>query len=187
MSTLTSESMSPLTSQPMSLLHVDFRELYARHLCRHSQFGINVAHLAALWATWWAAYAALYWLAVAWLNQAEWLPPLLAALYLGVLVPNIPVRVLIVTALFLVLFVLTVLWIPLLPVSLFWLYLLLIPFCYKLQSWSHSIWTVERDMTEFNKKYTKGPVLFVVLLFYEIPLVLNYLVLQPKDWKRATQ
>ena len=30
-------------------------------------------------------------------------------------------------------------------------------------------------MTEFNKKYAKGRVLFVVLLFYEVPIVLNYL------------
>jgi hypothetical protein len=41
----------------MSLWHVEFQELYARHLCRHSQFAINVAHLAALFATWFAVYA----------------------------------------------------------------------------------------------------------------------------------
>ncbi len=31
-------------------------------------------------------------------------------------------------------------------------------------------------MTEFNKKYTKGFVLFVVLLLFEVPLLLNYLL-----------
>ena len=40
--------MSTETTQPLSLLHVDFDDLYARHLGRHSQFGINVGHLAAL-------------------------------------------------------------------------------------------------------------------------------------------
>jgi hypothetical protein len=170
----------------MSLLRVDFQELYTRHLCRHSQFGINVAHLVALYATWWAVYAAVYWLAVAALGQAEWVPAALAVLYFAVLVPNVPVRVLMVTAVFLALFVLSVLWVPLLPGWAFWVYLVIIPAFYKLQSWSHRVWTVERDMTEFNKKYTKGSVLFVVLLFYEIPLVLNYLVLQPGDWKAAT-
>ena len=36
--------------------------------------------------------------------------------------------------------------------------------------------TVETDMTEFNKKYTKGSVLFVVLLIYEVPIVCNFLM-----------
>ena len=115
------------------------------------------------------------------LGRAEWVPMALAGAYLAVLAPSVPVRVLIVTALFLALFVLAVLWVPLLPAWAFWVYLLMVPVFYKLQSWSHRLWTVERDMTEFNKKDTKGGVLFVVLLFYEIPLVLNYLVLQRKS------
>ena len=36
---------------------------------------------------------------------------------------------------------------------------------------------------EFNKKYTKGFVLFVVLLFYESAVVLNYLVFDRKKSK----
>ena len=160
--------MSTLTSQPMSLLRVDFQELYARHLCRHSQFGINVAHLAALFAIWYAVYGAVYWL-----FRTEWVPVALAAAYLAAVAPHVPVRVLIATGLFLVVFVAAVLGLPALP---FWAYLLMIPVSYKLQAWSHKVFTAERDMTEFNKKYTKGFVLFVVLLFYEVPLVLNYLL-----------
>ena len=43
--------MITLTDRPMGLFRVEFGELYARHLCRHSQFGINVAHhpLEAAW------------------------------------------------------------------------------------------------------------------------------------------
>jgi hypothetical protein len=37
-------------------------------------------------------------------------------------------------------------------------------------------------MTEFNRKYSKGSVLFIILLFYEVPIVLNYLVFGRKDW-----
>ena len=40
--------MSVETVRPLSLLHVDFDGLYVRHLGRHSQFGINVNHLLAL-------------------------------------------------------------------------------------------------------------------------------------------
>ena len=64
----------------------------------------------------------------------------------------------------------------------FGVYLLMIPVFYKLQAWNHKVFTVARDMTEYNKKYTKGPVLFVVLLFLEVPLVLNYLVFDRKSW-----
>jgi hypothetical protein len=38
-------------------------------------------------------------------------------------------------------------------------------------------------MTEFNQKYPKGPTLFVVLMFYEVPTLLNYLVFEGKKGK----
>jgi hypothetical protein len=164
------------TPRPLSLAHVDFPDLYARHLCRHSQFGINVAHLAALFGLWYAVYALVYWLVP---GPLPWVPVAMAAGYLAVLAPNVPLRVLAVTAVFLALFVAAVLAIPPLPS---WAYLLMVPAFYKLQSWSHRIFTVEKDMTEFNKRYPKGGALFVVLLFYEVPIVLNYLVFGRKDW-----
>ena len=68
---------------------------------------------------------------------------------------------------------------PELPV---WVNLLMIPIWYKLQSWSHKWYRIEHDMTDFNRKYAKGSVLFVVLLFYEVPIVLNFLVFGRKDW-----
>ena len=164
--------MSTTASRPLSLLRVDFADLYARHLCRHSQFGINVVHLASLVGVWYGVYAALYWL-----TRAEWLPAALAAAYLGVVALNAPARVGVATAAFLALFVAAVLWLPELPV---WVYLVMVPVFYKIQSWSHKLWTAEADMTEFNKRYPKGFVLFVVLLIYEVPLVLNYLLFDRK-------
>jgi hypothetical protein len=166
--------MSTVTSRPLSLWRVDFPDLYARHLCRHSQFGINVAHLAALFGIWYAVYGVVYWLV-----RTEWVLVALAAIYLAALVPNVPARVLAATGLFTALLLAAVLGLPQPPV---WVYLVLIPVCYKLQAWSHKLFNVERDMTEFNRKYPKGLVLFVVLLVLEVPLVLNYLIFDWKNW-----
>jgi hypothetical protein len=160
----------------MRLMIVEFDELYARHLCRHSQYGINVAHLLALLGTWFGVYGAVYWLL-----RSEWVLFGLAAGYLLAMTPSLPVRVLLASAAFMAGLVALVLWLPLLPL---WAYLLMVPVCYKLQSWSHRLFTLERDMTEFNRKYRKGSVLFVVLLVYEIPLVLNYLLFDHKSWRR---
>ena len=171
--------MSVLSPRPMRLLIVEFKELHARHLCRHSQLGINVAHLIAQFGTWYALYGLLYWL-LGWISGSipiaiEWLLLVPAAVYLAALVPNLPPRVFAATWLFLALTLSAVLWLPAPP---FWVYLLMIPVFYKLQSWSHEVYTVETDMTEFNCKYTKGSVLFVVLLLYEVPIVLNYLLFE---------
>ena len=166
--------MSTLTSRPMTLWHVDFPDLYARHLCRHSQFGINVAHLAALVGMWYGVYGV-----VSALIHLNWVLVALAAAYLVLVALNTPVRVCLATAAFMVLFVAAVIWLPELPI---WVYLLMVPVFYELQAWSHKLWTAATDMTEFNKRYPKGPVLFVVLLIYEVPLVLNYLLFGRKDW-----
>jgi len=176
--------MSTLTSEPMNLLRVDFQELYARHLCRHSQLGINVAHLAALFGTWFGVYGLVYWqVRAAWpgvAHLAEWVAIALAGVYLAALaVTGTPVRVLGVTAVVLALFLVALFWLPELP---FWVYLLMIPVFYELQSLSHKVFTVSHDMTDFNQKYSKGWVLFVLLLFYEVPIVMNYLVFGRKDW-----
>jgi hypothetical protein len=156
----------------MSLLHVDFAELYARHLCRHSQFGINVVHLASLFGTWFGVYGIVYALA-----RVEWLPVALAAAYGALVALNAPPRACVATAVFLAIFLTALLWLPELPI---WAYVVMIPLFYKVQSWSHKVWTVETDMTEFNKKYHKGIVLFVVLLIYEVPLCLNRLFFDRK-------
>lgn len=170
--------MSTLTSRPMSLLWIDFNELYARHLCRHSQLGVNVVHLAALAGIWYGVYAALYTV-----TASPYVPIGLAMCYFAVLALNTPPRVLAVVAVLLALLVAAVVAVPAPPQWAFWIYLLPIPILYKVQSWSHTIWHTERDLGEFNRKYTKGFVLFVVLLFYEVPIVLNFLAFDHKHWE----
>lgn len=166
--------MSTATTGRLSLLRVDFADLYARHLCRHSQVGINITHLAALFGVWFGVYGFLYAL-----TQQAWLPVALAAVYLGAIAVNAPLRVTIASAVFLALFITVVLLLPELPL---WVYVLLVPIFYKVQSWSHKLWHIEQDMTEFNQRYPKGPELFVILLIYEVPIVLNYLLFGRRDW-----
>jgi hypothetical protein len=175
--------MSTVTSRPLSLSRVDFADLYARHLCRHSQFGINVAHLAALFGVWFGVYGVVLWVARHLEASAqfpvEWLAVALAVGYLMLVALNAPARVCVATAVFLVPFVAAVVFVPPLPV---WAYALMVPVCYELQSLSHKVWTASADMTEFNKRFPKGNVLFVILLVYEVPLLLNYLVFDRKSW-----
>jgi len=164
--------MTTVTHRPLSPARVDFADLYARHLCRHSQFGLNVTHLAALFGVWFGAYGFIHSLV-----RVDWLPVVLAAAYLALVAVHAPLRVTLATAAFLALFVAAVLGLPELPL---WAYALMVPVCYKLQSWSHKLFTAATDMTEFDKRYPKGPVLFVVLLIYEAPLVLNRLLFEGK-------
>ncbi len=159
--------MTKLSNRPMNLFFVEFDELYARHLCRHSQVGINVVHLLALTGIWFATYGLLFWLA-----NNEWVLLIPAIAYLAAVLMNVRLSVFAATALFLAGIVAAVVMLPQPP---FWVNLILIPVLYKVQSWSHRFYTVETDITEFNMKYTKGSVLFVVLLIYEVPIVLNYL------------
>ena len=168
---------SVLSARPMSLFRVEFPELYARHLCRHSQFGINVVHLVAVFGTWLSLYGIAFWL-LSWVPEAGWVLIALAATYLLAIAPNVPFRVWLVTGLFIALILFSCLELAMVPV---WLFALLLPVWYKLQAWSHKVWDVERDMTEFNAKYRKGPLLFAVLTIYEAPILLNYLVFERKS------
>jgi hypothetical protein len=158
-----------LSPRPMRALFVEFDELYARHLCRHSQFGINVAHIVALFVIWYAIYGLLYWM-----TGIEWTLAIPVVIYVAALAANVPFRILAATALFVALIIATVL---LLPQPPFWVFLVMIPLAYKLQAWSHRFHTMEMDMTDFNRKYRKGRVLFVVLLLYEVPIIMNYFFL----------
>jgi hypothetical protein len=156
----------------MNILSVNFQELYARHLCRHSQFGINVAHLASVIVTYVGLFALVYWLGAPW-----WLVLGLLLPYLAVLAFNLPPRLLAVTLLFYALFVPLVFLLPSVPI---WLALVLsvvlVVLGHKSQAWSHRVWTDATDMTEFDKKYRKGPALFFLLSVYELPILLHYLV-----------
>jgi hypothetical protein len=158
----------------MNLLRVNFQELYERHLCRHSQYGINVIHLATVIGTYLALFGIAFWLFESW-----WVLLAVPLPYLAALAFNIPFRVFAVTLLFLGLFFVLFFSAPPLPV---WAYVVLIILFHQIQNWSHKIYTLESDMTEFNKKYKKGPALFVLLSLYELPILLNYLVFGRKNW-----
>ncbi|HLN28742.1 MAG TPA: hypothetical protein VK395_13440 [Gemmataceae bacterium] len=159
----------------MNLLRINFQELYERHLCRHSQFGINVIHLAAFAVT----YLALFSLVAILVDKQPLLLLAIPVPYFVALAFNIPVRVLVASLVFVALFFWFFFSVPLLP---FWVYLVAIVLAHQVQNWSHKWYSVEKDMTEFNKKYKKGPLLFVLLLLYELPILLNYLVFGRKNW-----
>lgn len=178
----------------MNILSVNFQELYERHLCRHSQFGINVIHLAALVGT----YLSLYGIAYGLLQllgyvlagggipydpvESKGVLVAIAIPYLMVLAPNIPGRVFLVTVVFLGLFFGAFFALPQLPTWAIWVYPVGIIIFYKIQAWSHKIYNKETDMTGFDKKYHKGFNLFILLSIYELPIQLNYLVWGKRDW-----
>jgi len=166
----------------MNLFKVNFQELYERHVCRHSQYGINVIHIVAVLGI----YLALAGI-IRCLGGSEWLLLGIILTHLVIIALNVPVRVLLGNALFMALLFTIVLILPKPETwlqSLLWLavYVVAIPLLYRLQAWSHKVYNVERDMTEFNKKYKKGFVLFVLLSIYELPILLNYLVFDKNNW-----
>lgn len=152
----------------MNLLNINFEELYRRHLCRHSQFGLNVAHLLTMLPV----YLSIYALAQL-LFQSPWAPSAIALLHLLLIAINVPFRVFAACVVVLV-SLLGICWS--LPATPFWLYLIAIVVCHKLQVWSHKFYDKSYDMSEFNRKYHKGVLLFVLLTIYELPILLNYLV-----------
>jgi hypothetical protein len=158
----------------LSVLSADFGELYRRHLCRHSQYGINVIHVLSVIGVYLGLFALLYQLV-----QSEWVLLGITVPYLLILVFNLPFRVFVVNLLVMGLIVLGA---AALPEVSWWWYLPGIVLSYKIQVWSHRIYTKEQDMTEFKKKYPKGFALFVLLSVYELPILLNYLCFGRRDW-----
>jgi hypothetical protein len=163
----------------MNILSIDFQALYRRHLCRHSEFGINVAHLASVLGT----YVAIGGLVYA-LGAPEWLLPVLVVPYLAILAFNIPLPVFLLNAVFLAIVLLACRVLPQLPL---WCYPVGILAFYKLQAWSHKIYRRETDMAEFDQKYPKGFTRFVLLSVYELPILLNYLFFGTKDWYAGSE
>ncbi len=167
--------MNQLSERPMSLVSVEFEELYQRHLCRHSQFGINVIHFVALLGIWYSFYGIIYWFI-----PSSWVMVILGASFLMLVAPNLPILVLVMTVLF-VTGVCAFAYYAFLPWG--WLYLIVLFLSYKIQVWSHKLYKIENDMTKFNQKYSPGKLLFFVLLLYEVPIVLKYLVFGKQDWR----
>lgn len=177
--------MSTATARPLGLLHVDFEGLYTRHMGRHSQFGVNTNHMIALSMIWFGVYSFLTQTARYFGLPTPWTVPVgLAAAYLAVIGMHSPIRVILATATYLALLVASLLAVPPAPAWAIPLFLLLIPIGYKIQSWGHKVWTAAADMSEFNRQFPPGRNLNLVLLFYEVPICLNYLAFRRKDWRR---
>jgi hypothetical protein len=160
----------------MNIAKVNFQELYERHLCRHSEYGINVIHLATVVVS----YTALFALPAPWVEPV-WALLAIPAAYLVLLACNVPLRVLAACLLFMALFFALFFSLPPLPV---WPCLVLLVVAHEVQQWSHRIYRAERDMTDYNKKYKKGFILFVLLSLYELPILLNYLAFDKKRWSQ---
>jgi len=157
----------------VNLFRVDFQELYRRHLCRHSQFGLNVWHLVAVVGI----YLSLYGIAFA-LPGAAWIVGGVLTVYFLILAFNIPFRVLLLNLLVVGTLLLAYLSLPAIPV---WVYALLLVVWHRFQVWQHRVYDRVADMGEFAGKYRKGPALFVLLGVYELPILLNFLVFDNRN------
>jgi len=174
----------------MNPLNVNFERLYRRHLCRHGHFGINILHLIAVAGI----YVPLFGVVDAFLSLAgvQHRLPILAVLtlpwFLTVAV-NVPVRVSVVTAIFVAgllgLFALVPTSVS--PILLLVVGVVMILLMHQFQQYSHRIYHMDRDMSEFEADYPKGRQRFVLLLFYELPILLNYLLFGRADWVWRTK
>jgi hypothetical protein len=152
----------------MNIVRVNFQELYRRHLCRHSQFGLNVWHLIAVAGI----YFSLSGIAFA-LPGASWIVGSVLAAYFLILALNVPWRVLLLDGVVVAALLAVSLSVPQIPV---WIHLILLVVWHRFQVWQHRIYDRSFDMHEFTDKYRKGLVLFVLLAVYELPILLNFLV-----------
>jgi hypothetical protein len=150
------------------MFRIDFQELYRRHLCRHSQFGLNVWHLIAVAGI----YFSLYGIALA-LPGAPWIVGGALAAYLLILAFNVPWRVFLLDCVVVGTLLACSLALPQIPV---WVHLILLLVWHQFQIWQHRIYDKSLDMHEFADKYRKGIVLFVLLAVYELPILINFLV-----------
>ena len=157
----------------MNLFRVNFQELYRRHLCRHSQFGLNVWHLIAVVGI----YYSLYGIAFA-LPGAPWIVGSVLTAYFVTLAVNVPWRVLLLDGAVVGALLAVSLAVPQVPV---WIHLILLVIWHRFQVWQHQIYDKSVDMREFNDKYRKGAALFVLLAVYELPILLNFLAFDSRS------
>lgn len=175
----------------MNILSVNFEELYQRHLCRHSQFGLNVGHLGSVISVYFGLCGVVWEIVGRFIGypHPEYVILALVTPYLLVLLCNVPVKVWL-TSLLMVAGIVTAAYFVCPRISLpgtfgnltIVLYIILILGAHRYQNWAHQFYHKEMDMTEFNKKYKKGLVLFFLLAVYELPILMNYLVWNKRDW-----
>jgi len=135
-------------------------------LCRHSQWGVNANHLLAVLGTYFAIISLVL------LCSSWWVVLVFIAMYLAIIAPNVPGRVLATVALALAGLMLTTWLTPPMPWGV---YLVIIVGCYFFQQAGHRVFTTESDMSAFQGKYPKNMRLFLLLSIYELPILVNYL------------
>lgn len=160
----------------MMLLSADFLELYRRHLCRHSQFGINVLHLVAVVGI----YVSLFCIALSF-AAGPWIIGAVLSVYFVILAVRIPPLVLSSVVVTVGLMLGIALSLPQVSV---WIHVACLVAWHRFQVWNHRIYPEHHDMSDFAGKYRKGPELFFVLAVYELPILLNYLLFSRR--KEAT-
>ena len=170
----------------ISILRINFDELYRRHLCRHSQFGLNVQHLIAVYGIYYSIYslaAILIRHLMPQLNAATQAVTLavLSIPDIGVLAANIPVTLLPAIVVSIALLIAGSVMQTTIPLCL---HIVLIVMWHRFQLWSHKRYTLHRDMSEFECRYKKGGYLFLLLAVYELPILLHYFLVGRRDWIR---
>ena len=166
----------------MNPLSANFDELYRRHLCRHSELGINVMHIMSVGGIYFAIFALLLTIPVA----GPWIAGAILVAYLLTIVRNIPLKIWICDLLTMAAIV-GAAWATAqaLPWWMFWIHILGIKFWHWFQNWNHKVYTKEHDMSEFAEKYQKGFALFFLLSVYELPILLNYLLFDRASWSET--
>lgn len=165
----------PSATARLSILSIDFDEVYQRHLGRHSQFGINVLHLIAVYGVYFSIFSVARSAVAAALPQMTWseLTVLLFGLavpWLAVLMWNVRTGALLLSVLSAILLSLAAAVWPL-P---FWLAIASLPAWHQLQQLSHRWYTEHRDMSRFAAGYPKGARLVIMLAVFELPILLQY-------------
>lgn len=164
----------------MNLFRINFHQLYRRHLCRHGHFGINILHLIAVAGIYIPIFALTDSLLELWgIENRFAVLVLLATPWFAIVAFNVPLKVSIVTAVAVALLLAMYSALPTLPA---WLWVLLILAMHRFQQFSHRVYHMDKDMSEFETIYPKGFRRFVLLLVYELPILMNYLMFGRNDW-----
>jgi hypothetical protein len=167
----------------MNLFNINFDEVYRRHLCRHSQFGLNVWHLIAVIGVYFALFGIVFCI-----PGGPWIVGTVLTVYFAILAFNIPIRVLLLNFAVVGSLLLGFLSIPNLiePIAFrVGVHVVLLLVWHRCQVWQHKAYNHSTDMSEFDGKYKKGFALFVLLAVYELPILLNYLFVDNQYRKLA--
>jgi len=165
----------PTHSHKLCLTKFHFEELFQRHLCRHSQFGINVLHMVAVLGIYCSVFSLISLLLQRTLPTEtavlRWLLlNLLSVPWLVILRKNTPSSVFLLTILSTLSLSATAVILSL-PA---WIHLILLPLWHQTQQFSHRIYTRHTDMSAFREKYPPGRRLALLLAICELPVLIHY-------------